>query len=131
MHLPLIGVSACFQLVGDNPFHMAGDKYLRAIAEGAGGMPMILPSFGEWYDLDVLTARLDGLPHTVPSRVEFEDKPNSGGPADGRLRARRCCGGSARRAAGLSTSCEKPNRARTPCLSASLPWQSSVMATTG
>ncbi len=85
MHLPLIGVSACFQRVGDNPFHMAGDKYLRAVGEGAGGMPMILPSFGGWYDLDVLTARLDGLLLTgSPSNVEphhYDGAPSEPGTA--------------------------------------------------
>jgi putative glutamine amidotransferase len=71
MHLPLIGVCACYRLIGDNSFHMAGDKYLCAIGSAAGGLPVILPAFGDWYDVAALTERLDGLLLTgSPSNVE-------------------------------------------------------------
>lgn len=90
MHLPLVGVSACYQYVGDNPFHMAGDKYLTAVSEGAGGMPVILPSLGDWYDVEVLTERLDGLLLTgSPSNVEphhYDGAPSAPGTAHDAVR---------------------------------------------
>jgi putative glutamine amidotransferase len=83
MQLPLIGVCACYRHVGDNPFHMAGDKYVRAIGEGAGGLPMILPSLGDWYDVAALTGRLDGLLLTgSPSNIEprhYDGTPSAPG----------------------------------------------------
>ncbi|MFU1924485.1 gamma-glutamyl-gamma-aminobutyrate hydrolase family protein, partial [Klebsiella pneumoniae] len=41
--LPLIGVTACTKQIGLHPYHIAGDKYLRAVVNGAGGLPLIIP----------------------------------------------------------------------------------------
>ncbi|MFC0708699.1 gamma-glutamyl-gamma-aminobutyrate hydrolase family protein [Azorhizophilus paspali] len=69
--LPLIGVTACTRQIGSHPFHIAGDKYLRAVAEGAGGLPLIVPALGELIDREALLERLDGLLCTgSPSNVE-------------------------------------------------------------
>ena len=38
---PLIGVSACSKQIGPHPFHIAGDKYLRAVAIAAGDVEEI------------------------------------------------------------------------------------------
>lgn len=75
---PLIGVSACV-IAQRHDFHAAADQYLRAVATGAGGIPVILPSLGAALDLDALIARLDGLVLTgSPSNVEPD---RYGGPA--------------------------------------------------
>lgn len=67
----LIGVSGCLRSVSDWPFHMAGDKYLRAVAEGTGGQPVIVPALGATTDWQGLLDRLDGLLLTgSPSNVE-------------------------------------------------------------
>jgi len=69
--LPLIGVTACSRQIGLHPFHIAGDKYLRALAEGAGGLPLVIPALGELIDQQALLERLDGLLFTgSPSNVE-------------------------------------------------------------
>ncbi len=69
--LPLIGVTACTKQVGLHPYHIAGDKYVRAVAVGAGGLPLIIPSLGDVLDLDALLDSLDGLLLTgSPSNVE-------------------------------------------------------------
>ncbi|GLK87375.1 gamma-glutamyl-gamma-aminobutyrate hydrolase family protein [Pseudomonas turukhanskensis] len=69
--LPLIGVTACTKQVGLHPYHIAGDKYVRAVAVGAGGLPLIIPSLGDVLDFDVLLDSLDGLLLTgSPSNVE-------------------------------------------------------------
>jgi len=66
----LIGLPACIRLIEGLPFHTVGDKYLRAAAEAAGGLPLIIPAFGETLDLPGLVARLDGLLLTgSPSNV--------------------------------------------------------------
>ncbi len=48
--LPLIGVTACTKQIGLHPYHIAGDKYLRAVVNGAGGLPLIIPALGESID---------------------------------------------------------------------------------
>ncbi|SRR3989344_3226782 len=69
--LPLIGVTACTKQVGLHPYHIAGDKYVRAVAVGAGGLPLIIPSLGDLLDFDALLSSLDGLLFTgSPSNVE-------------------------------------------------------------
>jgi len=69
--LPLIGVTACTKQVGLHPYHIAGDKYVRAVAVGAGGLPLIIPSLADLLDFDALLESLDGLLFTgSPSNVE-------------------------------------------------------------
>jgi putative glutamine amidotransferase len=78
---PLIGVTACVKQFGPHPFHAAGDKYVKAVSDGAGGLPFLLPALGEWYDVADLVDRLDGLMLTgSPSDVEphiYTDEPKN------------------------------------------------------
>src|SRR5574344_1085483 len=68
---PLLGVTACPRQIGLHPFHIAGDKYLRAVAVGAGGLPLGIPALAELIDTPSLLAGLDGLLLTgSPSNVE-------------------------------------------------------------
>lgn len=80
---PLIGVVACIKQFGPHPFHAAGDKYVRAVSDGAGGLPFLIPALGDWYDLVELIDRLDGLMLTgSPSDVEphiYTDEPRNPG----------------------------------------------------
>ena len=41
---PTIGVSACRRVLDPHPFHMVGEKYLQALIDGAGGLPLIIPA---------------------------------------------------------------------------------------
>lgn len=68
---PLIGLPACVRDIGIHPFHVVGDKYMRAVAEGAGGFPVVVPAFGSALDRAALLERFDGLLFTgSPSNVE-------------------------------------------------------------
>jgi len=58
---PLVGVTACVKHVSPHDFHVAGDKYLGAVADAAGAIPVVLPAFGPDTDFAGLCARLDGL----------------------------------------------------------------------
>jgi putative glutamine amidotransferase len=54
-----------------HPSHTVGDKYLRAVAEAAEGLPLVIPALGELIDQPSLIERLDGLLLTgSPSNVE-------------------------------------------------------------
>jgi putative glutamine amidotransferase len=68
---PLIGVTACVKQIGLHPYHISGDKYLRAVSVAASGLPVVIPSLGDLTDIEDLVAQLDGLLLTgSPSNVE-------------------------------------------------------------
>lgn len=68
--LPVIGVPADVKTIDGMPFHAVGDKYLRAITEATHGIPLVIPAFGDLYDLPDLLGRLDGVLFTgSPSNV--------------------------------------------------------------
>ncbi len=46
---------------GEHPFHMVGEKYLQALADGADAYPVALPSLAEGFDVLGIIHRLDGL----------------------------------------------------------------------
>lgn len=58
---PVIGVPADRRILEPHPFHMVGEKYLTAIRDGAGGLPVIVPAFGATIDADEWLANLDGI----------------------------------------------------------------------
>jgi len=78
--LPVIGIPADVRVIDGHPFHAVGEKYINAVAHGAGALPVLLPAFGtgidlealvEHIDLEDLIGRLDGLFLTgAPSNVE-------------------------------------------------------------
>lgn len=58
---PVIGLPACVWPIEDQEYHMVGAKYLHAAVQGAGGIPVILPSLDSGDDRAAMIARLDGL----------------------------------------------------------------------
>ena len=68
---PLVGVPACAREIPPHPYYVAGEKYVTAVAEGAGALPTVIPPLGQAYDFADLVRRLDGLLLTgSPSNVE-------------------------------------------------------------
>lgn len=68
---PLIGVVSDRRMIGLHAFHMVGEKYLRALVDGADAYPVALPSLAEGFDVVDILDRLDGLFLTgSPSNVE-------------------------------------------------------------
>jgi putative glutamine amidotransferase len=69
--LPVIGIPADRRLCGKHPFHMAGEKYISAVAGGARALPMLIPALGAELELSAILAACDGLMLTgSPSNVE-------------------------------------------------------------
>lgn len=58
---PLVGIPACARMMGPHPFHVAGDKYIRAVSKGAGALPLLIPALGDEIEIAGLVAQLDGL----------------------------------------------------------------------
>ena len=68
---PLIGIPADRRILGPHPFHCVGEKYIRAVAEGADAVPVLIPALGDETDLDAVLASVDGILLTgSPSNVE-------------------------------------------------------------
>lgn len=60
-HRPLVGLSCDARELGQHPFHVVGDKYIRGVSHGAGCQPVLIPALGDWWDVEGLLDRLDGL----------------------------------------------------------------------
>lgn len=58
---PLVGLPADTQLQHGHLFHSVGDKYLRAVAEVADCLPVMIPALADAVDLDHVLAHLDGV----------------------------------------------------------------------
>jgi putative glutamine amidotransferase len=67
---PLVGVMGCAKFIAPHPYHAAGEKYVTAVAEAAGAIPLVIPPLGAACDAPDVIARLDGLLVTgSPSNV--------------------------------------------------------------
>ena len=60
---PVVGVSASrhFMPAHTLPHHGSGERYILAVSEGAGALPVIIPALGDGCGLAELAQRLDGL----------------------------------------------------------------------
>ncbi len=85
---PLIGISACRKAAEVATVHAVGDKYVRAVVDGAKGLPLLIPALGSALDTDSLIERFDGVFLTgSPSNLDpalYGGAPRPpGDPADG------------------------------------------------
>jgi putative glutamine amidotransferase len=58
---PLVAISADRTTIGMHPSHVAGEKYIAAIADGSRALAMLLPAFGERQSAQDVLATVDGL----------------------------------------------------------------------
>ncbi|CAB3757005.1 gamma-glutamyl-gamma-aminobutyrate hydrolase family protein [Paraburkholderia humisilvae] len=58
---PLIGVSADRTMIGAHPSHIAGEKYLVAVVDGAHALAVMLPALGYRQPAADIIATVDGL----------------------------------------------------------------------
>jgi len=77
---PLVGIPSDRKQIGHHPFQAVGEKYIRAVSDGAGCLPVLLPSMHPPLDLRELLSRLDGLLLTGSlSNIEphhYSDEPS-------------------------------------------------------
>lgn len=68
---PLVGVAGCRTPTADAPYHIVGEKYLTALTDCAGALPLVIPALAERFDAAALLDRVDGLMFTgSPSNIE-------------------------------------------------------------
>lgn len=86
---PLVLIPCDVKQVGIHPFHCVGEKYINAVAHGAGVWPLLVPAFGAGEDLeplaghmslDALLAMADGV--FLPGSVSNVAPPEYGAPDD-------------------------------------------------
>lgn len=58
---PVIGVPADRRILDPHPFHVVGEKYLTAIRDGAGAVPVMLPALGDSIAPEDLLEAVDGI----------------------------------------------------------------------
>jgi len=77
---PLVGLPTDRKLIGPHPFLAAGEKYVRAVVDGADAIPVLMPSLQPAPDPDTWLSRLDGLLLTgAVSNIEphhYSDEPS-------------------------------------------------------
>ncbi len=58
---PLIGVTCDRSNEAPHHLHQVGEKYVKAIVDGAEGIPVVLPALADRLDIEGVLNRLDGL----------------------------------------------------------------------
>ena len=58
---PLVGLPTDRKIIGPHPFLAVGEKYVRAVVDGAEATPVLLPALQPALDADAWLDRLDGL----------------------------------------------------------------------
>ena len=58
---PLVGLPADSKAIGLHRYQAVGEKYLRALVDGAGAIPLLIPSMSPPLPLRQLLGQLDGL----------------------------------------------------------------------
>lgn len=59
--LPLVGLPTDRKQIGPHPFLAVGEKYVRAVVDGAGALPVLLPALQPALPLEAMLAGVDGL----------------------------------------------------------------------
>jgi putative glutamine amidotransferase len=69
-HPPIVGIPCDRRMVGPHPFHMVGEKYITALRDGAGVLPVLLPVLSPAIAPNEILSAVDGLFFTgSPSNV--------------------------------------------------------------
>jgi len=58
---PVVAVTADCAMHGGHPAHVAGEKYLAALVDGAGVLAFVLPALGARQRVDAILSTVDGL----------------------------------------------------------------------
>jgi putative glutamine amidotransferase len=66
----IVGIPCDHRMVGKHPFHMVGEKYILAVRDGAGALPMLIPVLDPPVPVGEIIAGVSGLLMTgSPSNV--------------------------------------------------------------
>ena len=85
---PVIGIPADRRMLGHHPYHLAGEKYLTAVLDGAGGLPLIVPAIGRELEARASCSRRSTALLFTGSPSNVEPHHYRGAPSDPRHAAR-------------------------------------------
>ncbi len=81
--LPLVGLPTDRKQIGPHPFLAVGEKYVRAVVEGAQALPILLPALQPVLPLEQMLGQVDGILLTGSvSNIEphhYSDEPSYAG----------------------------------------------------
>ena len=60
-HLPLVGIICDKEVIGPHPFHIAGEKYIKAIIDSSNCIPLLIPAMADESSMNQLLTMLDGV----------------------------------------------------------------------
>jgi putative glutamine amidotransferase len=86
---PIVGIPCDHRMIGPHPFHAVGEKYILAVRDGAGAIPLLIPVLQSPIELDELLGTLDGVlltgsPSNVSPKLYDGPAPREGVPQDER-----------------------------------------------
>jgi putative glutamine amidotransferase len=58
---PIVGIPCDHRMVGKHAFHMVGEKYITAVRDGAGTLPLLIPVLPNAISTDEILASVDGV----------------------------------------------------------------------
>ncbi len=58
---PIVGIVCDRRKIGDHAFHVVGEKYIDAVREGAGALPLLIPALTPPLEPAQILASVDGL----------------------------------------------------------------------
>ena len=61
MAKPIVGIPSDRRMVGDHPFNRVGEKYIVAVRDGAGALPLLIPAIDPPLPIGDLIASVDGF----------------------------------------------------------------------
>src|SRR5258705_3835350 len=64
---PIVGIVCDRRKIGDHAFHMVGEKYIAAVREGSGALPLLIPALTPPLEPAQILASVDGLLFTGSS----------------------------------------------------------------
>jgi len=76
---PVVGIPCDHRMVGRHPFHMAGEKYIKAVHESTGAVPLLIPSLPSPVPPGELLESIDAL--LFPGSPSNVSPAHYGGPA--------------------------------------------------
>jgi putative glutamine amidotransferase len=59
--LPVVGIVCDRKRLGDHAFHMVGEKYIDAVRDGSGALPLLIPVLAQPLDPAEILSTVDGL----------------------------------------------------------------------
>jgi len=60
-HLPVVGIICDREVIGPHPFHIAGEKYIKAISDSSHCLPILIPAMADESSMDQLLTMVDGI----------------------------------------------------------------------